>query len=69
MSAIILQLPVNGLLAGGIYLLISISLCLIFGVLEIVNFAHGEFLMLSMYVTYWLFHSSADKRAVVKEMK
>jgi len=47
---------INGLLVGGIYALISIGLCLIFGVLEIVNFAHGEFLMLSMYVTYWLFH-------------
>ena len=40
---------------GGIYALISIGLTLIFGVLEIVNFAHGEFLMLSMYASYWLF--------------
>jgi len=56
MSTIIFQLMINGLLVGGIYALISIGLCLIFGVLEIVNFAHGEFLMLSMYATYWLFH-------------
>jgi len=46
---------INGLLLGGIYALISIGLTLIFGVLEIVNFAHGEFLMLSMYASYWLF--------------
>ena len=56
MLTIIPQLMINGLLVGGIYALISIGLCLIFGVLEVVNFAHGEFLMLSMYVTYWLFH-------------
>jgi len=51
----IIQLIINGLLIGGIYALISIGLTLIFGVLEIINFAHGEFLMLSMYACYWLF--------------
>jgi branched-chain amino acid transport system permease protein len=55
MSLTIMQLLINGLLLGGIYALISIGLTLIFGVLEIVNFAHGEFLMLSMYASYWLF--------------
>ena len=52
----LIQLTINGLLLGGIYALISIGLTLIFGVLEIINFAHGEFLMLSMYAAYWLFH-------------
>ena len=56
MFIIIIQLLINGLLIGGIYALVSIGLCLIFGVLEIVNFAHGEFLMLSMYTSYWLFN-------------
>jgi len=51
----IAQLIINGLLLGGIYALISIGLTLIFGVLEIINFAHGEFLMLGMYAAYWLF--------------
>jgi len=51
----IVQLIINGVLLGGIYALISIGLTLIFGVLEIVNFAHGEFLMISMYVAFWLF--------------
>jgi branched-chain amino acid transport system permease protein len=49
------QLMINGLLLGGIYALLSIGLTLIFGVLEIVNFAHGEFLMISMYLTFLLF--------------
>ena len=50
-----IQLTINGLLQGGIYSLISIGLTLIFGVTRIVNFAHGEFLMLAMYATYFLF--------------
>jgi len=45
----VLQLLVSGVMLGGIYALMSIGLTLIFGVLKIVNFAHGEFLMLAMY--------------------
>ena len=55
MDITILQLVINGLLLGGMYALISIGLTLIFGVLEIINFAHGEFLMLAMYASFWLF--------------
>ena len=43
------QLIISGVLVGGIYALMSIGLTLIFGVLRIVNFAHGEFLMIAMY--------------------
>lgn len=39
---------------GSIYALMTIGLTLIFGVLNIVNFAHGEFLMLAMFSSYWL---------------
>ena len=54
MGTIIIQLGINGLLLGGLYALISIGLTLIFGIVDVVNFAHGEFLMLSMYFCYWM---------------
>jgi branched-chain amino acid transport system permease protein len=54
--SIFLQLLANGLLLGGAYAIISISLTLIFGVVRVVNFAHGELLMLGMYAT-WLITS------------
>ena len=50
------QVLVSGLLLGGVYALISIGLNLIFGVVRIINFAHGEMVMLSMYLTFWLNH-------------
>jgi branched-chain amino acid transport system permease protein len=49
------QIVVSGLLLGGIYALVSVGLTLVFGVIRLVNFAHGEFLMLAMYLTYFLF--------------
>lgn len=48
------QLIVSGVLAGGLYGIISVGLTLIFGVLNLVNFAHGEFLMISMYISFWM---------------
>jgi branched-chain amino acid transport system permease protein len=55
MLEVLIQVIIGGLLIGGVYALISLGLTLIFGVVRIVNFAHGEFLMLSMYTSYWLF--------------
>ena len=50
----VLQGLLTGLLMSGIYALVAIGLTLIFGVVRIVNFAQGEFVMLGMYGTYWL---------------
>ena len=51
---ILLQSIVNGLLIGGVYALVAMGLNLMFGVMKLVNFAHGEFLMAGMYVAVWL---------------
>ncbi len=50
----VLQALISGILMAGIYALVAIGLTLIFGVVRIVNFAQGEFVMLGMYATYWL---------------
>ncbi len=57
---IVLQLALSGLLLGGIYGLLSLGLTLVFGVTRIVNFAHGEFVMLGMYLSYFLWHLGYD---------
>jgi branched-chain amino acid transport system permease protein len=52
--AILWQSLVSGLLIGGIYALIGIGLTLIFGVMRVINFAQGDFLMLGMYASLYL---------------
>jgi branched-chain amino acid transport system permease protein len=54
-STVIMQAFVSGFLNGGIYALVAIGLTLIWGVMNIVNFAHGSMMMLGMYISYWLF--------------
>jgi branched-chain amino acid transport system permease protein len=52
------QAILNGLLTGALYALIGMGMALIFGVMRIVNFTHGAFLMLGMYVSYVLFEKT-----------
>ena len=52
---ILFQTLASGVLIGLVYALVAIGLTMIFGVMDIVNFAHGEFLMLGMYSSFWLF--------------
>lgn len=53
MDSILIQVLLNGLIIGGFYAIIGIGLNIIFGVMDVVNFAQGEFLMIGMYVTYF----------------
>src|SRR5437899_10385993 len=50
----VLQAALNGVLLGLVYGLVALGLSLIWGVTDIVNLAHAEYLMLGMYATYWL---------------
>jgi branched-chain amino acid transport system permease protein len=50
-----LQALINGVLLGGTYGLMALGLSLIFGVLRIINFAHGNLMVVGMYDRYWLF--------------
>lgn len=50
-----MQTVVNGILASGLYALVAIGFSLVFGVMRIINFAHGEFVMLGAYGAYWFF--------------
>jgi len=50
------QVIISGLLAGSLYAMVALGLGLIFGVMRVLNVAHGPLLMLGAYTTFWLFH-------------
>ena len=52
---ILAQTIVNGILLGGLYGLMALGMALVWGVLNIVNLAHGAFIMLGGYIVYYLF--------------
>jgi len=54
--AMIGQVVISGLLAGALYAMVALGLGLIFGVMRVLNVAHGPLLMLGAYTTFWLFH-------------
>jgi len=51
------QAVVSGLLIGGVYSLVAMGLSLVFGVLDIINFAHGALMTITIYVSYLLFQN------------
>lgn len=56
MGVMTIQAIIDGLLIGGVYSTIAVGLSLAFGVMRIVNWAQGELLMISMYVSYFIFN-------------
>lgn len=53
--SVLVQVTLGGLLIGGVYALMASGLTLIFGVMRVINIAHGAFLVFSAYIAYWLF--------------
>ena len=49
-----LQVLVNGILNGLVYALVATGLSLIWGVMDVINFAHGDYLMVAMYTSFWI---------------
>jgi len=54
---VLVQVTIIGLLTGGVYALMATGLTLIFGVMKVINVAHGAFLIFSAYISYWMFTS------------
>lgn len=59
----LIQVLLNGLMIGGVFALVAVGLNLIFGVMKIVNFAQGEFLMIGMFAAYALYSLHPVKSA------
>jgi branched-chain amino acid transport system permease protein len=52
--SVVCQLLINGILAGALYAAIAVGLSLVFGIMKVINFAHGTFLMIAMYLGFWI---------------
>lgn len=52
---VLIQVAIVGLLTGGVYALMASGLTLIFGVMRVINIAHGAFLIFTAYISYWFF--------------
>lgn len=51
----VLQFIIDGLLLGGVYAAVGVGFALVWGIMNVINLAHGGLIMLGAYVTFWLF--------------
>jgi len=51
----LIQTIINGFLVSSVYLIVTLGLSLVLSIMRIVNFAHGEFVMIGAYITYWFY--------------
>ncbi len=56
MAEVLISALIAGILVGGLYAVVAIGLSLIFGIIRVINFAHGALLMVFMYAGFWLWH-------------
>ena len=54
-GSVFLQLCVNGIMLGGVYGLMSLGINLVWGVMDVVNLAHGDFIVVAGFLTFWAF--------------
>jgi branched-chain amino acid transport system permease protein len=52
---VIYQIILNGFLLGGLYAIVAMGFSIVWGVMNVINLAHGAFIMLGAYMTFWLF--------------
>src|SRR5947209_16917901 len=52
------QQIVNGILIGGVYVLVALGFSIVWGILNIINLAHGVFIMLSAFITYFIWKAT-----------
>ncbi len=52
----LVEIMINGILMGGIYAIVSLGFSMVWGIMNVINIAHGSFIMLGAYIAFWLFH-------------
>ena len=63
--SLFLQLTINGILLGAFYALMSLGFSIIWGVMRLINLAHGEFLLMAAYVAWFFYNPNREQSIVI----